>query len=173
MPLISHVFIQEWLQCLSMCRLAYRLLSREINLQIFERCKSYQERRIIYHSDRTNLILKKYRVESQIYLAVVIVSYLTVSLVPLWFSQGKKDAIWVHLFFIPGIAYKEVMVTWHLCLCMHACVTQTSFILTTEAVKWPITDIADLEHPLAQACFCSFCTTEEPGFCYGLEMFVT
>lgn len=173
MPLISHVFIQEWLQCLSMCRLAYRLLSREINLQIFERCKSYQERRIIYHSDRTNLILKKYRVESQIYLAVEIVSYLTVSLVPLWFSQGKKDAVWVHLFFIPGIAYKEVMVTWHLCLCMHACVTQTSFILTTEAVKWPITDIADLEHPLAQACFCSFCTTEELGFCYGLEMFVT
>jgi len=170
MPLISHVFIQEWLQCLSLYRLAYRLLSGEINLQIFERCKSHQERRIIYHSDGTNLILNKHRVKSQIYLAVVTVYHLTVSLVPLWFFQGKKDAIGVRLFFIPGIAYKEVMVTWHLCLCMHACVTQASFILTTEAVKWPKTDIADLEHPLAQDCFC---TTEELGFCYRLEIFMT
>lgn len=170
MPLISHVSIQEWLQFLSMYRLAHRLLSWEINLWIFERCKSHQEGRIIYHSDRTNLISEKYRVESQIYLAVVTVSHFRVSLVPLRFSQGKKDAIWVYLFFIPGIAYKEVMVTRHLCLCMHASVTQTSFILTTEAVKWPITDIVDLEHPLAWACFC---TNEEPGFCYCLEMFVT
>lgn len=77
-----------------------------------------------------------------------------VSLVHLWFSQEKRG--WtMDTFVLHSRHIKRLW--WHdTCACVCMPVTQTSFILTTGAVKWPITDTADLEHPYLGIAFVAF-----------------